>query len=168
MPATYEPIATTTLGSAASTISFSSIPGTYTDLVLIGSPAFASGASDVQYKLNGDTGNNFSETGLSGTGSSAVSFRATSQVAVDLDAYGVPDATLGNSTSIANFMNYSNTTTFKTSISRAGNAVTGRGTDLIVGLWRNTAAITTILIDPSGATTFATGTTYTLYGIKAA
>jgi len=113
-----------------------------------------------------DTGNNFSETGLSGTGSSAVSFRAVSQVAVDLDAYGVPNATLGTSTSIANFMNYSNTTTFKTSISRAGNAA--GGTDLIVGLWRNTAAITTILIDPSGATTFAIGTTYTLYGIKAA
>ena len=74
-------------------------------------------------------------------------------------------ATTGISNVIVQFMNYSNTTTNKTVLSRANNAATG--TDAIVNLWRSTAAITSIYVYvPSG--NFATGSTFTLYGILAA
>jgi hypothetical protein len=65
-------------------------------------------------------------------------------------------------------MNYSNTSTYKTSISRSGNPAS-EGTDVIVGLWRNTAAISTIdIVTLSGGTQFVAGSIFTLYGIAAA
>ena len=66
---------------------------------------------------------------------------------------------------IAQFMNYANTTTYKTVIGRANNA--GYGADTSVGVWRNTAAISTITLTALTAN-FASGSTFTLYGIKAA
>jgi hypothetical protein len=65
---------------------------------------------------------------------------------------------------LVNVMNYSNATTYKTFLAR-GNIAAG-GTEAVVGLWRNTAAITSLELLPT-ASTFATGSTFTLYGIKA-
>jgi hypothetical protein len=67
--------------------------------------------------------------------------------------------------SIHNFMNYSNTTTYKTILSRSNNSAIG--TDAVVGLWRSTAAINTIKILPAN-NAFEVGSSFTLYGIKAA
>ena len=167
MPAgnTYEPIATTTLGTAASSVTFSSITGTYTDLVLIVNGAIASGAQDIWVQVNGDTGSNYSRTNLYGTGSVAGSTRLTSQT-----KYAMNDAAALDSTyqfnSIMQFMNYSNTTTYKTMLERANNAA--RGVDAGVHLWRSTAAITSILVYNSGGTNYVVGSTFTLYGILAA
>jgi len=84
MPATYEPIATTTLGSAASTIDFTSIGGTYTDLrvVLIGTSA---NATSMTMRFNSDTGSNYSLTSVYGNGTSAASARATSASWINLN-----------------------------------------------------------------------------------
>lgn len=167
MPSTYEPIQTTTLSSATTTVTLSSIPGTYTDLVLVVSPAVAT-AQDLYFKVNNDSGSNYSYTILYGTGSAAGSFRASSQTLGMFDYYGQPDTTLGNSNYILNFMNYSNTTTYKTILSRSNRA--GSGTDAIVNLWRSTSAITSITmqVSPSATINFSVGSTFTLYGIKAA
>ena len=74
MAITYEPIATTTLGTSASSVTFSTIPGTYTDLVLVvAGTSAATNGNEMQF--NGDTGNNYSFTLLYGTGSAAVSSR---------------------------------------------------------------------------------------------
>ena len=169
MAITYEPIATTTLGSDSQTVTFSSISGSYTDLVLVLSSAIISGAADIMMRFNSDTGTNYSSTALYGNGTSAGSTRYTNNVRIYLNYYGQPTATLGESTILVHLMNYANTTTYKTSLIRANSAPSGKGVDAIVGLWRSTSAITSIDLDTGSATyKFKTGSTFTLYGIKAA
>lgn len=166
MAITYEPIATTTLGTAAASVTFSSISGSYTDLVLVCSVQ-ASGVEDLCIRFNSDTGTNYSRTTMSGTGSSAVSNRATSQTSAFVDRYGIPP-TSGSSfaTYLINIMNYSNSTTYKTVLSRSSEA--SGGTDAIVNLWRNTSAITSIDIQMASLYNLSSGSTFSLYGIKSA
>jgi hypothetical protein len=160
MTATYEKIETTTLGSAASSVTFSTIPGTYTDLVII-IAATQSSPNTCGIRFNGDTGSNYSATRLGADGSSALSNRWSNVTS----AYTFVQYTTQNST-IMNIQNYSNTTTYKTVLSRFNNAANFLGT--YVALWRSTAAITSLsLQDTDGTTNFATGSTFTLYGIKA-
>lgn len=162
MPKTYEPIATQTLGSAAATVTFSSIPGTYTDLVLIITPQSSSGTASVDIQLNGDTGTNYSLTYLYGTGSSSASGR-DSNTAYAGGGSAVATANIFL-TNIVQIQNYSNTTTNKTLLMRtdntAGNVLTA------VSMWRNTAAITSILLKLATGANFTTGSTFSLYGIK--
>jgi len=161
MPITYEPIATTTLGSAAATVTFSSIPGTYTDLILIG--AFScSAATGTAFNLNGDTGGNYSYTGLEGNGSSAFSGRNSNATNT---GWTYDTTSNGQVNGIAQFNNYSNTTTYKTLLTRFNTPGTQTGAS--VNLWRSTSAITTIAI-ATGSGNFNSGSTFTLYGIKAA
>lgn len=164
MPSTYDKIDSRTLASATGTIDFTSIPQTYTDLFLI-TNHFYTATDQIQLRVgNGsiDTGTNYSSTSIQGSGTSATSGRQTSSSFI----YGI-FGTSGNDGNnyLANFMNYSNTTTYKTIISR-GNSL-GDSTNAVVGLWRNTAAINSIRIYLP-TTTFKVGSTFTLYGIKAA
>ncbi len=165
MTATYEKIATTTLGSATNSITFSSISGSYTDLVLILS---ITGFSDPSYsaalRFNSDTGSNYSLTNLYGNGSSAGSDKTSSasQIQCYGKAIGVPNAV---SSAITNIQNYSNATTYKTALTRWGQA--GAGLNANVGLWRSTSAITSVTIFGLNSNTFSTNSTFTLYGIKA-
>jgi hypothetical protein len=166
MPAgsTYSTIATTTLGSAAPSYTFSSIPSTYTDLVLIVNGSASSTAFNAYIRFNSDTGSNYSITTLLGTGTAAQSGRQTSATFIGIDSQAAWRS--GNRTqNRVNIMNYANTTTNKTVLTRAD--APADATDAIVGLWRNTAAITSILV-AAGGVDFATGTTFTLYGIAAA
>lgn len=167
MPTTYEPIATTTLGSAQSSVTFSSISGTYTDLVLVCQIAQAAGSNSLRIRYNSDTGSNYSYTTLSGDGSTAISGRDSNLTS------GLVANTSGSTSlellTITHILNYSNTTTNKTHIGRGNRAASA--TDATVGLWRSTSAITSIEL-AMGSTfpsnNFATGSTFTLYGIKAA
>jgi hypothetical protein len=157
MPNTYEAIATTTLGSNAGSVSFTSIPSTYTDLVIVCNIKLSS-ASTVYTQVNGDSGNNYSKTSIEGDGTTAASSRNSN---INSPLFGYSGSTTGWGTTIINYQNYANTTTNKTFIGR------GSYTDYVVAsvaLWRNTAAITSILVGGS----FATGSTFSLYGIKAA
>ncbi len=163
--ATYTPIATTTLSSSASSYTFTSIPQTYTDLVLVCQAKTASSSQDIQMQVNGDTASNYSFTFMGGNGSVTGSSRASNQTALTGDAYGYVNATDFN-LSIHNFMNYSNTTTYKTVISRSNNAAVG--VDGLVNLWRSTSAINSIKVFLTSSINLATGCTFTLYGIKAA
>jgi hypothetical protein len=164
---TYEPIATTTLGSAAASYTFSSIPGTYTDLRLIMSSGITTAAQDFYFQVgNGsvDTGANYSLTILTGNGSAAASSRSSSRNQ-GLFSWLTVSQTLGNTMATADFMNYSNTTTYKTILSRLATAATS--TEAEVNLWRSTSAINTIKIYTSGGNLLS-GSTFTLYGIAAA
>jgi hypothetical protein len=157
---TYTPIATTTLGSAAPTVTFSSISGSYTDLILVADTVNASGADNFLLNFNSDTGSNYSVTRLNGDGSSATSSRGTSQTILQC---GQVYSTRSNT--IVQIMNYSNSTTYKTTITRQNNAANAVMAN--VNLWRSTAAITSILISTSSYN-FSAGSTFTLYGIAAA
>jgi hypothetical protein len=159
MPSTYTPIATQTLVSATNSVTFSSISGSYTDLVLV----FNGTVSANQYvavRLNSDTGSNYSWTRIDGDGSSAYSSRGTSTTFGRLGIGNPTNRTL----TISQFMNYSNATTNKTVLSRSNTDFVGA----LVNLWRNTAAITSITVLTTTADTFTVGSTFTLYGIKAA
>jgi hypothetical protein len=166
MTATYDCIATTTLGSAAATVTFTSISGSYTDLVLVAN--FGNSAAAYPYlRFNADTGSNYSTTDLYGNGSSAGSARESggNKIWASLD---VPTATGIENNLIIQIQNYSNSTTYKTAISRFNNAASG--TSITVGLWRNTSAITSLTLDASNsgvARDYTTNSTFTLYGIKA-
>jgi len=162
---TYTPIATTTLGSTATSYTFSSIPSTYTDLIIVAQASVTSGDSNFRLTFNGDTGSNYSRTYLSGSGSSATSGRASSVAYIVANDEGYLH--VGQPTMLTiNVQNYSNSTTYKTTLSRSGNG-SNNGTAAVVGLWRSTSAITslTLTID---ASTFTAGSTFTLYGIAAA
>jgi hypothetical protein len=163
MPSTYEPIATNTLGTAVSTVTFSSITGTYTDLVLV----FQGGSSidaNARLRVNGDSSTNYSWTQLAGNGTGAASFSGSSDTSWLVNRYAYLQNNL-NANMIFNFNNYSNTTTNKTVINRANSAA--NGADTTVGLWRSTSAITSITFSLSGGN-YIVGSTFTLYGIKAA
>ena len=161
MPATYEPIATTTLGSAASSITFSSIPGTYTDLrvVLV---ATTTVADAIFLRYNGDSGTNYSRTVLQGDGSTASSSRQTSENLIYLTRTNL-DTTLPQLFEIDVF-SYAGSTN-KTCLVASSQDKNGSGVVVReVGLWRNTAAITEVSLS-SFSSTFKIGTTATLYGI---
>lgn len=161
---TYTPIATTTLASAAASYTFSAIPATYTDLVLVSNVKVSSVGEAVQIQFNGDTGNNYSFTQLYGNGSTVTSSRSSNLSII----YISNDSSATNyGTAITQIMNYSNTTTYKTTLGRFAEASATSWSD--VGLWRNTAAITSLTLTVSGTSkTLSTGSTFTLYGIAAA
>ena len=161
---TYTPLFTTTLSSAQSAITFSSIPSTYTDLVLVASVT-GSGTGDVSTYVNGDSSSGFySRTVLDGSGATAASARSSSANFIYLNYNGATTSANPN-TYIVNFQNYANTTTYKSLLARQSNAA--NGVAATVGLWRNTAAITSITLQISSVN-FAIGSTFTLYGILAA
>ena len=161
--ATYDLIASQTLASAATSITFSSIAATYTDLRLVFTTI--SGAAAVYVRLNSDTGNNYSSTYLLGSGTAASSGRYSNNNAIPL---ADNTSSTGWSFQSADILSYAGST-YKTILSQNNNDQNGSGNiERTVSLWRNTAAITTILITTLGATTFSIGTTASLYGIKAA
>ena len=168
MPSTYTPIATTTLGSSQTTVTFSSIASTYTDIVVVASMKTVVPAFQPILRFNSDTGTNYSATALSGNGSSAVSTRHTSQNGIYVNPGAGTGGTVGNFMPwIISVQNYSNATTYKTAIARFNNP--DAIVNALVGMWRNTAAITTIsLTAETGSGDFQSGSTFTLYGVKSA
>lgn len=171
MALTYDSIATTTLSSAQASVTFSSISGSYTDLILIADYATSvAGAQTIYYFNSVTTGTPYSTTEMYGTGSSAASYRFTNQNQLWFSSGVGSGSTLGQTNSILHIMNYANTTTNKTSLYRQNsNSGTYPGVVAGVGLWRSTSAINSVTMKAdTGSTNFAIGSTFTLYGIKAA
>ena len=165
--ATYVSIASQTLSSTATEITFSSIPATYTDLALVISCAQSTAGGGLRFQFNSDTSGNYSTVEIGAYEDTVYQARPANATGGYITYnVGVPVNQLGAST--INFMNYSNSTTYKTVIGDYVNASdNGRGYDLTFNLWRNTAAITTIKMFLS-ANNFIVGSTFSLYGIKAA
>lgn len=162
--ATYEPIATTTLGSATGTITFSSITGSFTDLILIASRRYSNvitGSENTLIRLNNDSGANYSTTYINSNSSGRIN-----NVTSFYTSAGGNETSTRYSVDIWNFSNYSNTTTYKS------NILTHNFGDVMVqkwlGTWFSTSAINRIDIIGTGGATFAIGSTFTLYGIAAA
>ena len=165
MALTYESIATTTLGSNIASVEFTGLSGSYTDLILVCNVKNQGGANYNLYCQVGngsyDTGSNYSDTYLGGQGSSAYSGRDTSATQIRLGLSGNSNYT----PIIVNFQNYSNTSTYKSTVSRGSDA--GGNVMAIAGLWRSTSAINRIKLFVESSADLSSGSTFTLYGIKA-
>jgi hypothetical protein len=154
-----------TLGSATPTVTFSSIPSIYTDLVLI-ITAGVDGATNtyIRHRYNSSGTALYSTTFVMGDGSTATSTRSNG------DSYGYMGVLLASTTNfsvnVTSIQNYANATTYKTHLTRGNNAALK--TDVEVGLWRDTTAISSITLYPGTLTNFVTGSTFALYGILAA
>jgi hypothetical protein len=169
-PGDYESIQTVTVGSGGSaTISFTSIPSTYSHLQIRSIQRNTTSGNGTQIGLlqfNSDTGSNYSRHNLIGT-TSLVSNAVTSTTAV---VFGVmPQAgdtanTFG--ASIMDILDYSKTTKYKTTRTYEGIDTNGNGEiNFRSGLWQSTSAITSILITPT-SNNFAQYSSFALYGIK--
>lgn len=168
MPATYEPIATTTLTSPAASISFSSIPQTYTDLFMVANLRSSdprSGGQSVNLRLNGDSGTNYSKTGVYGSSTSVGSFRQTNAGVIELSCTMNGTAAGVFAQNRVNIMNYSNANVFKTVLYRVDTEIYASGE---IALYRSTSAITSITLTEPSSLNWVTGCSVTLYGIKAA
>jgi hypothetical protein len=163
MAKTYEPIATqTVVGSSTGTITFTSIPATYTDIIVVINAGYATDSRDVTWQVNNDTGSNYSNQSLQGDGTSVTASRSNNQVKFYSNCLGYPNAGIG----IIHLMNYANTTTYKTALSRNGS--TTNPVQAAAHLWRSTAAINRLDFFPNVSGNFANGSTFTLYGIASA
>lgn len=161
MPAgsTYTPIQTYTLPSTTLDFTLSSIPSTYTDIIVIfgGGTAAPTG---VYLQFNGDTGSNYSFTKIYGYGAGFGSTRTSNATRSEIGG-----SWSSRNTNIIQIQNYSNTTTYKNALFRQSD-----GTDTVaagVTLWRSTAAINSIKFT-TDSTNFSAGTVITIYGISAA
>ena len=161
---TYEPIATSTSSGNNSGVGFSGFSSSYTDLVLTIYSKMNSGVNEYTIQFNGDSGQSYSYTrlyykstlpGLGGSSSSA-NYNAANIGEASNSYWG---------TITINIPNYSNTTTYKTVLTRASAGADV--TSIAASLWSSTAAITSIYISLSSGS-FIDGSTFTLYGIKAA
>jgi len=169
MPKTYAPIATTTVsGSSTNAVVFSSIPQTYTDLVVVAfsRSASASGSQNIYIFENSDFSTNRSSKFLIGNGTTAIPSGSLSAAAMQ-SGYIASNSDASNvfSTTIIQYLNYSNTGVNKTSISRSNSA---GFVDTRVKLWPVNTAISELWISNDSNNNWVAGSTFTLYGIKAA
>jgi hypothetical protein len=166
MPTTYDPIATNTLSSPATTLTFSSIPQTYTDLILVCNLGQVA-AANVALQFNGDTGANYDSTIGYGLGTTGIASGAYTNLN---GAYGLNGAgQLPNSIIASGWINifsYSSTAVYKSMLSRYANNDLPEITNF-TSTWRNTAAITSMTVY-SYSGNYLAGSSFTLYGIKAA
>jgi hypothetical protein len=161
----YESIATSTVGAGGSTsITFSSIPATYTHLQVRLMNLSNGSAGDVRVQFNSDTGNNYSKHGLYGSGT-AVTANGSASGAF---AYGgISGSTTAPGVAVIDILDYANTNKYKTVRNLSGYDLNAAGgyVELQSGAWLNTAAITSITIFTSGVT-YAQYSSFALYGIK--
>jgi hypothetical protein len=173
MPAgvTYNPLATFTVsGSSTTQINFTSISGSYTDLVLVAEMAPMPSVTAICFRYNGDSASNYAYVQLSGNGSSGTATSDQNQT------FGLVSGALSNTTNrsmfIMNIMNYSNTTTYKPTINRGSRAIDTSlaAVSLCASTWRSTSAITQVTVTPNfgGGIVIPAGSMFTLYGIAAA
>jgi hypothetical protein len=158
---TYRALANITLGSSASSVTFSSIPATFRDLVLVYAGTQTNASGEIWIRYNSDTGSNYSTVQMGGLGSG--SGFSTSYTTTRI----VPTANQAESTTVItnivmSIFDYSATDKHKTSLVRANNSALG--TQAQANRWANTAAITTVEIT-TGTGQLAAGSTFALYGI---
>ena len=159
---TYEPIASQTLGSAAASVTFSSIPQGYTDLVLV-TTANVSATGYTKLYFNGLTTNIYSATNFYGDGTNAGSARATTGSALGFIQCHYLYTGSNQAILQINLQNYSNSTTFKTCLIKESDAtyeLTAKA-----GLWQSTNAITSLTLERVTGN-WTSGSTFSIYGIQ--
>jgi hypothetical protein len=167
----YESIATTTVGGGgAASVTFSSIPSTYTHLQvrMIARTNRAAGVDPMALTLNSDTGNNYSWHDMYGDGSGVYAEASTSTSNVKFYRAAGSTATAGIfGTVVLDILDYQNSNKYKTIRYLGGIDQNGSGEMFFgSGLWMNSAATTSITIAPFVGTSFSQYSSFALYGIK--
>jgi len=174
----FDSIATTTVGTAVSSITFSSIPATYKHLQirLFAQTNRATYCRDsVNMRFNSDSGSNYADHSLYGDGANAGAGANTTQTLISAGTIGTSAvlSSLMFGERIIDILDYANTSKYKTARTLGGVDMNGTGTgsigglvDLTSGFWQSTVAISTIVLTPSVGTTFNQYTSAALYGIK--
>jgi hypothetical protein len=159
----YESISTVTVGAGgSSTITFSSIPSTYSHLQ-VRSLAKNSTTTNVWMRANSDTGANYASHWIEGDGASIYSSKYISQSEGLFYGYNTASQ---SSAAVVDILDYANTNKLKTTRSLTGTDYNGSGNlYLWSNLWRSTSAITSLTIY-SQAGTFTQHSSFALYGIK--
>ena len=172
MATTCKLIAKTTLGSAASFIEFTSIPGTYTDLYVVGSirttRANSDPGADCDLTFNGST-TGYSHRGLNGTGSAATSFTGSGtaiRAFLNVSSFATSNTFGSWEIYIPNYAGSTNKSVSITSVSETNG--TTAYIRSVAGLWENTAAITSLKVSDGNSSNFVTGSSVFLYGITKA
>jgi hypothetical protein len=168
----YESIATTTVGSGgASSVTFSSIPNTYTHLQVraIARGTFSGTLVSFFMRINGETGSFYSDHHLGGDGSTTYAYAASTQTTIGLnDIAAATNTASAFSALVMDILDYKDTSKYKTTRGLLGREFNGTGQlELNSGLYQKTTAITSIEFYP-GANNFAQYTQFALYGIKGA
>jgi hypothetical protein len=167
----YESIATVTVGAGgAATVSFTSIVGTYKHLQIRSIQRNTTSGTGTQIGLvqfNSDTGTNYSRHNLVGNGSTASASATTSTTGVYMGVMPqAGDTANAFGASVMDILDYSNTNKYKTTRTLEGLDTNGGGeANFRSGSWRNTAAITSIVITPT-SNNFAQYSSFALYGVK--
>ena len=170
MPNTYTLISSNTLSSSAASVTFSSIPATFTDLVLRVSVRSdrAAGFDNIQIRINSDAAANYSRTLLSGDGSSASSSRGSSESRWEFAVVNGDTSTsntFGNGEYyIPNYTSTSNRPASYFGVNEDNNATAYMRANAY--LYRGTAAISSMDLSPQNGTNWLTGSSFYLYGIK--
>jgi hypothetical protein len=164
---TYTPLATVTLASTAATVTFSSIPATYRDLILVVANLSATAANTLYARLNGDTGSNYSFVIASGTSSGATSpSSASNSNGLFMGAANTGLPITSPSQAILQIMDYSATDKHKTALGRYGSTGPSE-VEMSATRWANTAAVTSLVVRIAPSGSFNSGVSFSLYGVIA-
>lgn len=165
---TYVALDKVTVTSATPSITFTNISGAYTDLVIVASYTTATAGANLSLYFNADNSSGlYSKLQLEGTGASAITGRSGGSNAIGLES-NIGTDTTSPSIQIINVFGYANTSVYKSILAEQSGFMSGAlGTSVRAGLWRNFNAITSITLT-NGATNISVGSTFSLYGIKAA
>lgn len=159
-----EYIAGTTLTATTTSVTFSNIPNTYADLFVTVVWGVSANSSATRMQYNGDTAANYSNTSMTGTGSAAASGRESGQTSIRCFGVNVGPVSTSLQMGTIHIAQYSNTSVFKTNISVYAGAASE--VSAVVGLWRSTAAISSLtLLDVYGYL-YSVGSTFSLWGVK--
>lgn len=162
MPATptYVAITEITLASSVASVTLP-FPTGYRDIILISNFNGATAGDVLVFRLNGDSGSNYSGVGMRGNGSTTYSGTWSTAYGI-LSAYGGFTSTF--EVNIAQFMDYSATDKHKTVLTRSN--ISDSKTEANVNRWASTSAITSINIY-AGSGNLVSGSTFVMYGIEA-
>jgi hypothetical protein len=157
----YTALANVTLGSSATTVTFSSISQAYRDLVLVITPIVSAAGNSILMQFNSDTGANYSRVTMSGNGSTTSSFSNNGLTSISPTVVGVDNT---STISITSIFDYSVSDKHKSVLIRSD--ASSYGTGAAAHRWANTSAITSIVFT-TNATSISAGSTFALYGVSA-
>jgi hypothetical protein len=155
---TYTPLATVTLGSSAASVTFSSIPATYRDLIVVFKGAQNASSTSIQMRFNGDSASNYTYVYMSSAGDPNPTSGSGSFTGIAPGAFGTTQTNV-----LYQVMDYSATDKHKTVLTRLDDQP--QQTSAWAGRWANTAAITSVAIVSGNQ--FVSGTTVSMYGVIA-